>query len=52
MNDDAKFERTVKRLLAMPPKPREQMKLGKKPRGKKAASPKAKKAKSQGKTAQ
>jgi hypothetical protein len=34
-----KFERTVKWLLAMPPKPREQMKIGK-PKAKKAASPK------------
>jgi hypothetical protein len=49
MSDDRKFERTVKRLLAMPPKPPEEMKIGK-PRGKRAASPQRKARNSKKKT--
>jgi hypothetical protein len=45
LENDDKFERTVKRLLSTPPKPREEMKVGK-PRGKKAMSPKRKSRKS------
>jgi hypothetical protein len=45
MNDQSKFERTVKRLLAMPPKPREEMKIGK-PRAKTLKQPKKRKPKS------
>ena len=44
----ARRDATIKRMIAMPPKPHSEMKIGK-PRGKKAESPKRKPRKAQAK---